>query len=56
MVKCTFCKTEIPKGTGLIYVQKSGKVSNFCSGKCEKHLLKLKRKAREMKWVTSKKK
>ncbi len=55
MVKCSFCKDEIEKGTGLMYVQKDGKALNFCSKKCEKNLLKLKRKAREQKWVTKKK-
>ncbi|MDP3918945.1 MAG: 50S ribosomal protein L24e [Nanoarchaeota archaeon] len=56
MVKCTFCETEIPKGSGMIYVYKSGKLANFCSMKCEKHTLILKRKARNTKWVTSEKK
>jgi ribosomal protein L24E len=56
MAKCTYCENDIPKGTGMIYVHKNGKISNFCAKKCEKHTLKLKRKARDMKWVTSTKK
>tara|TARA_Y100000310_G_scaffold345695_1_gene468417 strand:- start:4353 stop:4544 length:192 start_codon:yes stop_codon:yes gene_type:complete len=53
MVKCTFCAREIAKGTGMIFVYKSGKQARFCSRKCELHQNKLKRKARKMKWVTS---
>ncbi len=47
MVKCSFCGNEIEQGTGKIYVQIDGKILNFCSMKCEKNELKLKRKARE---------
>jgi len=39
------------KGTGKMYVLKEGKVLNFCSMKCEKNQLKLKRKARTLKWT-----
>ncbi len=53
MAKCTYCTVEIPKGTGLLFVYKTGKLANFCSRKCEKHQLQLKRKAADMKWVTS---
>ncbi|MFH1636806.1 MAG: 50S ribosomal protein L24e [Candidatus Woesearchaeota archaeon] len=56
MVKCSFCEVEIEKGTGMMYVQKDAKILNFCSKKCEKNMLKLKRKARKQKWVTSRKK
>jgi ribosomal protein L24E len=38
-------------GTGKIFVYKTGKIANFCSLKCEKHTLKLKRKPQNMKWV-----
>ncbi|MFH1211656.1 MAG: 50S ribosomal protein L24e [Candidatus Woesearchaeota archaeon] len=50
-MKCTFCKNEIARGTGKIYIKKDGKVFYFCSTKCEKNLLKLHRKARETKWT-----
>ena len=56
MVKCSYCNTEIPVGSRTIYVYKSGKIIDFCSKKCEKNLIKLGRKAREQKWVTSQKK
>jgi len=53
MVKCTFCGIDIRPGTGEIFVYKTGKIANFCSKKCEKHVLKLKRKPQNMKWVKS---
>ncbi|MBI2650991.1 50S ribosomal protein L24e [Candidatus Woesearchaeota archaeon] len=50
MAKCTFCGIVIPKGTGKMYVQKDAKILYFCSMKCEKNTLKLKRKAITTKW------
>ncbi|MBS1267158.1 MAG: 50S ribosomal protein L24e [Candidatus Woesearchaeota archaeon] len=50
-MKCSFCGLTIEKGTGKIFVRKSGKILNFCSTKCEKNLLKLKRKPRVIKWT-----
>lgn len=51
MVRCSFCNKEIDKGTGTIFVYKSGKIVNFCSMKCEKNLLKLKRNPENFKWA-----
>jgi large subunit ribosomal protein L24e len=56
MAKCTFCSKDIEKGTGKIFVTKAGKVLPFCSNKCEKNKLKLKRKPANFKWATPKKK
>ncbi len=50
-MKCSFCDTEITKGTGKIYVKTDGKVLYFCSSKCEKNFLKLKRKPRTTTWT-----
>ncbi len=50
MVKCTFCGTDIEKGTGKLLVKTDGKLIHFCSNKCEKNLLKLKRKPLTTKW------
>jgi large subunit ribosomal protein L24e len=50
-MKCTFCGKTIIQGTGKIYVKKDGKVFNFCSLKCEKNQLKLKRKSINVKWT-----
>lgn len=50
-MKCSFCNTEIAKGTGKMYVKISGQILYFCSNKCEKNLLKLNRVPREQKWT-----
>lgn len=50
-MKCSFCQKDVEKGTGKIYVKKDGKVLNFCSGKCEKNMIKLGRKARNVSWT-----
>ena len=51
MSECNFCGCTLEKGTGKMYVLKSGKVFWFCSSKCEKNLLKLKRTPRLVKWT-----
>ena len=51
-MKCSFCGKEIKQGTGKIFVLKTGKTINFCSNKCEKNQLKLKRTARNFKWTS----
>ncbi|MEM4662615.1 MAG: 50S ribosomal protein L24e [Candidatus Diapherotrites archaeon] len=48
---CSFCKTKIPDGTGKIVVTKAGKTLYFCSGKCEKNMLKLGRSPNKLKWT-----
>lgn len=51
MVQCTFCGSEMPKGTGVMFVKKNGKIIYFCSSKCEKNSLNLKRKGTKLKWT-----
>jgi len=51
MPKCTFCGNVIEKGTGKLYIYVSGKQAFFCSGKCEKNMLVLKRKPLKVKWT-----
>lgn len=51
-MKCSFCGKNMDPGTGKIYVLKSGKILNFCSMKCEKNMLKLKRKSLKVKWTS----
>ncbi len=51
-MKCSFCGHEIDVGTGKMFVFKTGKVNYFCTQKCEKNQLKLKRKSRFLKWTT----
>jgi len=55
-MKCSFCGKEIPLGTGIIFVFKTGRKLTFCSSKCERNMLKLKRKPAKQKWVTKEKK
>jgi large subunit ribosomal protein L24e len=55
MVRCSFCKQDIDKGSGRIYVTKVGDVLHFCSSKCEKNQL-MKRKPRKVGWIRKKKK
>ena len=51
MAKCIFCGKDIEKGTGKIYVKKDGKTIMLCSTKCEKNMLALGRKPRNLKWT-----
>ena len=51
MVKCTFCGSEIEKGTGKTKILKEGKAVELCSMKCEKNMFKLKRTPRRVKWT-----
>lgn len=46
MEPCSFCGKQIPFGTGKMYVKKDGKILYFCSRRCEKNLLQLKRNPR----------
>jgi large subunit ribosomal protein L24e len=50
-MKCTYCGDEIRPGTGKMFVFNNGKISYFCSNKCEKNQLKLGRTARDYKWT-----
>jgi len=51
MPKCSFCGATIKPGFGKMYVKKDGKILYFCSSKCEKNMLKLKRKPIKIKWT-----
>jgi len=50
-MECAFCGYEIPHGKERIFVNKKGELFRFCSKKCEKNLLKLRRKPREVRWT-----
>jgi len=50
MPKCTFCGNSITAGTGTMFVKKDGKILWFCGSKCEKSILKLKRKPIQTRW------
>ena len=51
---CSFCNKIIEKGKGMLFVRKDGKFFEFCSSKCEKNLLKLKRNPLKKKWSKKK--
>ncbi len=51
-MKCSYCNKNVSEGTGILYVKKDGTAYNFCSGKCQTNMLKLKRKASKVKWIT----
>lgn len=51
MVKCSFSGKEIPPGKGIMYIKNDGKVLYFYNRKCEKNMLKLGRKARNITWT-----
>ena len=53
MFNCSFCDDPIPKGTGRIYAKKDGTVFRFCSSKCKKNQLGLKREGRRQGWTTA---
>jgi large subunit ribosomal protein L24e len=49
--KCSFCGYDIAPGTGIINVRRDGRLLRFCSSKCRKNLLKLRRDPRKFKWT-----
>jgi large subunit ribosomal protein L24e len=51
MANCSFCGEQINPGSGKIFVLNTGKILYFCSNKCEKNMLKLKRKSSKLKWT-----
>jgi large subunit ribosomal protein L24e len=49
---CTFCGQEIEPGTGRMYVKKDGVTYQFCTSKCFKNLVELKRVPRRTTWTS----
>jgi large subunit ribosomal protein L24e len=48
---CSFCGLEIEPGTGKMFVKKDGTVLNFCTSKCYKNMIELRRVPRTTKWT-----
>ncbi|KXA89412.1 50S ribosomal protein L24 [candidate division MSBL1 archaeon SCGC-AAA259D14] len=48
---CSFCGEKIIPGKGKMFVRKDGTILYFCSSKCEKNMLKLKRKPENLEWT-----
>lgn len=51
MVKCTYCGHEEQIFRGIHLITNDGVVQYFCSSKCRKNSLKLKRDKRKLKWT-----
>ncbi len=51
MVKCTFCGKEEIQVRGIHLITNEGSILYFCSSKCRKNALKLKRDKRKIKWT-----
>lgn len=49
--KCSFCGRSISLGNGLMYVRNDGATFWYCSTKCKKNSMKLKRDPRKLKWA-----
>lgn len=50
-MRCSFCNTEIKQNKVLMYFYANGKTLVFCSSKCKKYMLKLKKDPKKLKWV-----
>jgi len=48
---CSFCGNNIEPGTGKMYIKRDGTIFHFCSNKCQKNLIALKRIPRLVKWT-----
>lgn len=43
-MKCSYCLSEIEKGTGIMYVYKNGDISHYCSNACMTNQITMGRK------------
>ncbi|MEM3383389.1 MAG: 50S ribosomal protein L24e [Nitrososphaerales archaeon] len=50
--KCNFCGKDISLGYGIMFVKNDGSIYWYCSSKCRKNALELKRDPRKLKWTT----
>jgi large subunit ribosomal protein L24e len=48
---CSFCNRPVAKGSGTMFAKNDGTVRWFCSSKCKKNALVLKRDPRKLKWT-----
>ena len=52
-MKCSFCSNEIETGTGMMFVKNDGRISYYCSSKCDKNA-RLGRNPANTNWVRKK--
>lgn len=43
-MKCAYCQAEIKRGTGMMYIYKTGDIVYYCSGSCYKNDIAMGRK------------
>ncbi|WP_049893753.1 50S ribosomal protein L24e [Salinarchaeum sp. Harcht-Bsk1] len=48
--ECDYCSSEIPPGTGTMFVRTDGTTIHYCSSKCEKNA-ELGREPRDLEWI-----
>jgi len=48
---CSFCGEKIEPGTGKMFIKTDGTTYQFCTNKCKKNMLKLKRLPRRVRWT-----
>ena len=48
---CSFCGRPIQPGRMRIYIKNDGTIYRFCSSKCFKNMIKLRRDPRKLKWT-----
>ena len=48
---CRFCDRPVAKGSGTMLAKNDGSILWFCSAKCKKNALVLKRDPRKLKWT-----
>ncbi|MCK5631042.1 50S ribosomal protein L24e [Candidatus Bathyarchaeota archaeon] len=48
---CSFCGYEYPQSYGRLYIRNDGTALWFCSSKCRKNSLTLKRDSRKLRWT-----
>jgi len=51
MPRCSFCKQNYEFPRGLTYILNDGNILYFCSSKCRRNQLKLKRDNKRVNWV-----
>ncbi|MFP3309439.1 MAG: 50S ribosomal protein L24e [Acidilobus sp.] len=48
---CAFCGRPVEPGTGRMYITERGEILWYCSSKCYKSAIKLRRNSRKLKWA-----
>ena len=43
-MECSYCSKPIKQGTGIMYVFRTGAIKYYCSGRCYKNSIVIKRK------------